>query len=155
MPRLAVRVEPAKPEHIALVLADVRQADIDELRDGWGKTPEQSMRVGLSVSTLAWMAWIDDKPFCLFGVGPVSILSGYGVPWLVGTNQIDQHARSFVKPCREYVQKMKEVFPRMENHVDARNKKVIKWLEMIGFRMNEPKPFGPKRLPFHKFELKG
>ena len=151
---MAVRVEPAKPEHIVLVLADVREADVIELMDGWGKTPEQAMKTGLMVSALAWMAWIDEKPFCMFGVGSISLLSGYGIPWLVGTNQIDKHAKSFVRPCREYVLKMADLFPRMENHVDARNTKVIKWLKMIGFRMNDPEPFGPKNLPFIRFELK-
>ena len=47
----------------------------------------------------------------------------------------------------------RQEFPYMFNYVDVRHKEAIRWLKWLGFTLNEPTPYGPFGLPFHKFHM--
>lgn len=143
----------AMPEHVPLITADVRQADIDELYAASEITPELAMWKGLAVSTHAWVGFIDHEPVCMFGVVPRSVLSGRGIPWMIGTNALDRHAAEFLKGCRPQVAEMRSVYNLLENYVDARNTKAIRWLRWLGFEIGPAQPHGPHAAPFHYFKL--
>jgi len=55
------------------------------------------------------------------------------------------------KRSRYYVLEMKRHFQRLENYVDARQKRSIRWLKWCGFTVENPKPWGTLGLPFHQF----
>ena len=40
------------------------------------------------------------------------------------------------------------------NFVDARHGVAIRWLKWLGFKVFPAKPFGPDKLPFHRFEMR-
>ena len=48
---------------------------------------------------------------------------------------------------------MLENYSRVFNYVDARNTMVIGWIKWLNFTFEEPKPYGPKKIPFYKFYL--
>lgn len=111
------------------------------------------VRRSVATSRVAHCAWADGAPAVLWGVAPASWLSGTGVPWMVATPALETHWRAFLRRCRPEVAAMAAGFQVLRNHVDARNRLAVKWLEWLGFTAHAPQPFGPFGLPFHEFEL--
>lgn len=151
-PALRVGVAPAKAEHIARLVPNVREADRRELWAGWRHTPEQSMRFGLERSSHVWTGFIDFEPVCMFGAVPVSLLGGSGVPWLIGTDKLVEHQMTFLRRCRPQLARMQRVYEHLTNYVAAENAAAVRWLEWLGFTLHEPMPFGPDGVAFRMFE---
>jgi len=91
---------------------------------------------------------------CIFGVAPASLLGSVGVPWMIGTQEIDSHAKAFLRRNKAYVERMSELYNYLVNFVDARNTRAIGWLKWLGFTILEAQPHGPDGLPFHRFEMR-
>jgi hypothetical protein len=133
----------------------MRQADVDEVAAS-GKEPYLALADSLNSSIMAWTGLVDDEPVCVFGVAPLDILSGIGSPWLLGTGFLPRYAMTFLRMNKAYVQKMSELFPHLENYVDARNKLSIRWLKWLGFQFDaQPVPYGIWGTPFYRFWMKG
>lgn len=90
----------------------------------------------------------------MFGVVPGTILTGTGIPWMIGTALLDRHARTLMIRSRRHLGTMMKGFDRLENYVDSRNRKAVRWLAWLGFTMLPAVPMGPFGVPFHRFILK-
>lgn len=96
----------------------------------------------------------DGEPVALLGVAPMSLLGGIGCPWMLGTDRVFEFPRAFIKEGTRLVGDMLGMYPHLINYVDARNVKSIRWLKRLGFTVDDqPVPYGPKGVPFHRFEL--
>jgi hypothetical protein len=136
------------------LLADLRPADRDEIEALLGPGKERhAVEEGVRRSTLLWVGTIDDRIAAIFGVVPLHMLGGQGVPWLLGTPLIDRYRGAFMRLNRPYIARMLAVFPQLANVVDARNVKSIAWLKRLGFTIHPPQPVGLAGLPFHVFTL--
>lgn len=91
----------------------------------------------------------------MFGVTPVSWLSGIGCPWMLGTPLVARHARSLMRLAPRFLAQMGESFPRLENYVDSRNTCAVGWLRRMGFVLSDAAPLGPAGVPFHRFTKEG
>lgn len=149
----AADVLPIEPEDIAGILRDVRQADIDEIVEGLGVSLESELVDGIAGSLNARKIVVDGQIVAVFGDAVHSLLGSVGVPWLISTVHVEQHARAFLKVCRPEVQGMLTRHRHLFNYVDARNTAAIRWLKWLGFDFGEAVPYGPKRLPFYPFTL--
>jgi hypothetical protein len=149
-----IAVVAALPEHTAPVAAALRAADVAEVWATARLSPEDAVRRSLAASPLAWAGLVDERPVCLFGAGCWSLLGEVGVPWLLGTAEIERHAAAFLRRNRAYVARMRQTFPVLRNHVDARNRVSIRWLRWLGFTIAPAQPYGPFGLPFHPFEMR-
>jgi hypothetical protein len=142
----------AHRDHIPLIAARVREADRQELWASGLHGASEVMHQGIDISEVAWTGLIDGVPVCMFGVAPVTVIGGLGRPWMVGTDMLDKHQMVFLRRCREYVDFMLQMYPVLENYVDARNVQAVKWLMWLGFSFSEPELMGPFSLPFCRFE---
>ncbi|MER1847225.1 hypothetical protein KC948_10275 [Proteus mirabilis] len=149
-----VQIIPATHEHIVRLLPHVRQADVDEFYAMSMQTPEQVLRHGLSVSTKAYAGIINEEVVTIFGVASGSLLTGLGVPWLVGTDLLEQHQKTFLRRCKPILKQMLGQYPTLMNYVDERNHIAKAWLHWLGFQIEEAKPAGLLQLPFHRFTLR-
>jgi hypothetical protein len=114
------------------------------------RTLEQSIRL----STDCWAAEIDGELIALLGVAPVSLLSGIGSIWLLGTPRMTR-VRSLTRFARDYLRLILTTeYPVLMNYVDARNTRSIRWLKRLGFTVHAAEPYGAAGLPFHKFEMR-
>lgn len=147
------RIVPATEAHVEEMATRVRAADVEELWASGRKTPVEAMRLGIQVSTDAWAGLVDGEVMCVFGVAPYSMLTGTGVPWMVGSTLIDRHASRFAMRCRPVVNRMLDDYPHLVNYVDSRNRRAIRWLRWLGFEVGEPEPYGWQGIPFHRFEM--
>jgi hypothetical protein len=93
------------------------------------------------------------EPLALFGVVTVSLLSNKGSPWMLATDGAQLHRRALVRGGRAYAVAMLEQYERLENWVDARNRRAVVWLQRCGYTIHPPVPYGPFGLPFHPFSI--
>lgn len=144
----------AKPEDVMEMSQSIRQADRDELMAVAGVEAEYALWRGLQHSTAAWTGRVNGTIICLFGVAPIEpMVARCGAPWLIGTTVLERHATTFLRHGRFYVAEMQRRYHHLHNFVDSRNTKAITWLRWLGFMIEEAKPFGVLRLPFHRFSL--
>lgn len=149
-----VEIVPATAEHAADMLPFIRQADIDEFYAAALIEPDEVLRRSMAASSVTWAGLIDGQVVAIFGVCPASLLTGFGVPWLVGTDRLEAVQLTFLRHCRPVLGQMLELYPRLENFVDTRNTAAKSWLHWLGFTLHEPKPYGALQYPFHHFELR-
>lgn len=148
-------IVPARTEHVAPLVCALRDADRREIWASGRHTPYEALTDGLRRSSLCWSGLVDGAPVCLFGVAPLTLLSGTGVPWMLGTDAIETHARAFLRRNRAMVAMMKAPYRRLENAVDARNTLSIRWLGWLGFTIDEPRPLGVDGEMFRRFWMEG
>lgn len=131
----------------------MRAADVTELAALGEDNPLRGIARSVMRSSAYW-AFGDHEPIAVFGVAPLSLLGGTGIPWLLGTGRLFRFPGALVREGHRYVERMLALFPHLENHVDARNEASIRWLAHIGFKVHPAAPYGPAKLPFHKFEMR-
>lgn len=148
-------IQPATLDHVIAMTPHVRQADRDEIGAASGKDIATALRESFELSEMCWAGLVDGEVACLFGCGSVTVTSLIGVPWLIGTDLVERHAKAFLRRNRPMVAQMRERWPHLVNWVDVRNTKAIAWLEWLGFTMHDPAPYGVAGRLFRRFELGG
>lgn len=147
-------IVPATVEHALYLIPRLRQADKDEIWAAHGVEPRWGVLASLAVSRdTSYTGLADGEPICLYGVAQPSLLVLAGRPWMVGTDDVPKHSLKFLRESREVVRQMKEKFPFMFNYVDARHADAIRWLRWLGFTVADAAPYGPDKLPFHRFTM--
>lgn len=149
-----ILIRPATADDVTDLAPRLRQADCDEVWASHRSKPEESLARSLRLSTQAWAGLADGRPICLWGVAPASLINRIGVPWLLGSDDIETHQVAFLRRSRPMVGEMMETYAVLSNWVDARNRVSMRWLRWLGFTLFPAQPFGPDGLPFHRFELR-
>ena len=120
---------------------------------GFASTRRPSPRLRVRVDERARRARVDGQVACVFGVRPVTFLGREGVPWMLGTPLVAQHARAFIKNSRPYIAQMLRAYPHLMNYVHAPNHQAIGWLKRMGFVLG-PAVTAPTGEMFHPFEMR-
>jgi hypothetical protein len=140
---------------VILLIPRLRQADIDECEAlfGRGTTPMIASETFRN-SPLRYTVEEDGVVIAMFGVAAPSLLADSGHPWMFGSDAMDRAPRrAFIDAGRKYIADMLRFFPRLENIVDSRNEKSIRWLRRMGFILSPAIPMGPEGVPFHPFVM--
>jgi len=138
-------------DHINELAETMSQADRDEVWATSHRSPLESLLFSSTMSGDTTTGLADGEVVCIFGVSPISIISGSGSPWLLGSDLIREHFRVFLRGNKEWMKIQQEKWDTLSNHVDARNTLAIRWLKWMGFDFDEAKPYGPDKMPFHRF----
>lgn len=96
--------------------------------------------------------FVEGKLAAVFGCGG-TIIGEVGKPWLLTTPVSEKYPLLFVRTYRQQVMEMLENYPVLENMVDASYAKAIKLLEMVGFSVYDPEPFGAHGALFRKYRM--
>ena len=144
---------PAQYDHMERVARLMRPADRDEAWACTLTTPAEAIYASLAASQLTWSGMVENIPIFISGVA-ASPVGNHGVPWMLGTPEIEDHAVSFLRISRPLLDQMLGRFPCLSNRVDARNRTSIRWLQWLGFHIHPAKPYGPFNLPFHPFVMR-
>lgn len=148
---MEVRVDPATLDDCLDLAPNMRQADKDEIWASAKLGPYGALVESWELSPMSWAGKVDDEVVCIFGVGAVSFLSQKGAPWLLGAHGLERYSFAFLRRNQSIIREMHELFPLLENYVDARNETSIRWLRWLGFKIEEPVPYGAFGMPFHRF----
>lgn len=146
-------IVPAKLYHKVYLAENMCQRDRDECWAAGHKTPLQAITESLAASPNAQVGLCRGRVVCMYGVAEISILSNIGIPWLLGTDEIEKHSKYFLRQNRYYMKQVKKRYAFLFNFVDARNIVAIRWLKWLGFRIHDAQNFGPDDMPFHRFEM--
>lgn len=141
----------ATPEDLQVILAHARQENIDELQVCDGLGLEKALSESIENSREAFVFVIDGEPVCAFGVVPAP-LPNVGIPWMVGTSNIDHHGTAFLRASKKVLAELMTRWPVLTNWADSRNTRGLRWLRFMGFTIHPAIPLGEKGLLFHRFE---
>lgn len=148
-----LEIVPARASHIWHIARNMREADVAEVRAA-GYEPFNALVGCLRTATMSSTAMVDGQPCLMFGVTPISALSGLGSPWMLGTDDARKIRRDILAESRRYVPVMLAAYPSLMNYVDARNTASIRWLRWLGFDIEDAIPYGVNGEPFHKFTMR-
>ena len=143
----------AVPMYIEGLAVNMCQRDIDECWAASHSSPKEALVRSLAASPNAMAGLYQGRVVCMYGVAEISLLSTVGIPWLLGTDEIEEHSKYFLRHNRYYMREISKRYSYLVNFVDARNTVAIRWLEWLGFRVLPAQPFGPDDMPFHRFEI--
>jgi hypothetical protein len=87
----ALEIVPARARHIGFLARHMRAVDRRECAAMMGRDPRGSLRHALAASTQAWTALVEGRPHAMFGLVIESALTGRGVPWFLGTDEVWRH----------------------------------------------------------------
>jgi hypothetical protein len=149
-----IRFVPATPELGQAVAVNMRVADQMEVWSLARLTPHEAVEHSLRSSTEAWVATVDDRPMIVFGCGPLADVPPWGVPWLLGVQGVEHHAREFLTMAPAYIERWAQQYHCLYNMVDQRNERAIRWLKRMGFQFHPAVPAGPDACPFLPFEMR-
>lgn len=140
---------------VEALAANMRFLDRQELEASHGGDLVQAVQHAVDVSTACWAMLVDGELAMLGGVAPLSLVGGVGSPWMLGTTLLDRSPGALTRIGVEYLRVVLGLYPELVNYVDARNVKSIRWLRRLGFRIAaETIPYGPQKLPFHRFDMR-
>lgn len=136
---MIVRVEPITTytEGARRVALALRREDVDELWKISRSRPEEAVEQSIIGSTEAYTAWIGDTPVAVMGAS-ISTLGRYGVPWLLGTRGIDDHAAEYIRMARKFLAHLHESCDVLENVALASNRRTLVFLSRMGFDIGKP-----------------
>lgn len=149
-----VLIRPTQPGDAAALAANLRPSDLAECQ-AYGRGDIASGVISsANRSMLCWTAFIDGELAAILGCAPISVVSGIGSPWMLGTPVLDRHSRVLVRETPEYIGKMLNAFPHLVNFVHAKNTTSMRWLRRLGFTLHAAQPYGALGEPFHPFEMR-
>lgn len=137
-----------------MLAADLRPSDAHEIIAAAGPDTLGTIRSAISSSSHVTVAEHGGRLVSIFGLAPVSLVSGIGSPWMLGTPALANLRCPLARIARRYIAEGLAIYPVLSNWVDDRNTESIKLLSWIGFDIGEPEPYGVARLPFRKFEMR-
>ena len=151
---MTVKIVDATPLHFNELAQRMREVDRKEIYASSGNLPKDVCDAAWGLDKEAKVALVGGRVVCIFGVVQVSALPTIGVPWLLGTDLMDDVPKDLCKHSVKHLNKFKKKYDVMVNYVDARNKTTVKWLQWLGFSVELPASFGYLGLPFHRFEMR-
>jgi hypothetical protein len=150
---MLVSFERVTEGHIAHVSDNLREGDRVELRAGGVASILNALQKSVNQSQYCSTALLDGTPCAIFGLVKTDILSGIGIPWLLGTDLIDKGRRHFIVETKRGVDEMLTICPTLINVVHVENKKTIRWLKSMGFKFGKPAPIGVRGEMFMQFTM--
>ena len=131
----------------------MREADILELSLATGHSPAEALDDVVDGET-TWVGVYDGVPEVIFGVIPHPEIPNWGVPWLLGTDNIIKFRTAFIRTSYETVNSWINKYEVLTNFVHVDNTISKRWLKMLGFVIFPEAPLGNRGGRFNLFMRK-
>lgn len=135
---LRYRIVEAEPAHLRAIRNRLRTDDLLEIT-ALCQTSPQALWRSYSASTFRRAAIVDGEVAAVWGCAGSS-LGLIGVPWLLTAPEVERIPVAMVREARAEVGKMLGLYGFLENIVAARYVRACKFLEVVGFRLDDPMP---------------
>lgn len=129
----------ARPDHVPLVAARMREADRAEVRASGGYGPEEALRTSLEQSEFARTVFVGKEAMAMFGI---VMVGEWAVPWLLTTDVVCRYPLTFWNASKVIFRELRDAYPAMVQFIDARHVSALSWARRLGFTVREPEPFG-------------
>jgi hypothetical protein len=123
------------------VLETVRDADLIEMIASHGDYVT-AFRKSFEESENCITLWGDQNEILgVLGINTVfNNREAYGSPWFVSTTALEKYGFWFVRKTKFLVKFWVERYPYLMNYVDAEYKQAHKWLQLLGFDIQQHTP---------------
>ncbi len=149
---MAVKLRLCEAGDIEYIAANMRAVDAEEIRLAGNHDPLECLTKGASHSVYCRVIEINGRPAAILGLVPLDNVNGRGICWLLGTDDIERHAKAFCELCRQELAAMMKRAERVENFVWAENRVSIRWLKWLGFEFEHQEiVWGPEKARFLHF----
>ena len=111
-----------------------------------------ALSIGASVECLSFFS--SSTLLAIAGIVPLSILGGRASPWLLSTEALLSQPRLLLRHTKPVLQEWLEDWDVLENYIDARYDKAIRWAKWSGFIIYPAIPYGVAGQLFHKIEMR-
>ena len=148
-----IEIREVEEADIDLLVENMREHDVQEVNAATNMGIENAVKTSVKLSSYSKTGLVNDELVCMWGVCPISLISGSGSPWMLGTDLIEKKQRVFLRRSKPWLDDIRKDYRYLENFVDARNVLSVKWLKWLGFEMDEAEPYGIHGEPFHKFTM--
>jgi len=140
-------------DDVEYLIANIRPEDAEEIDalDGSSVRRILDETPDLLKNSLVWE--VNGRIVCMFGVTPIKEQEGMGIIWLLATEEFDKYSRMFVVRCKRVFKEVMSKYEYVFNYAHSKNVKSIRWLEWLGFTIQDPEPLGHKGANFNRFEM--
>ena len=145
-----VRVRESTKEDAEQLAGLMRKSDIDEIWASNHLTPIEALKQGIDNSTFC-LTVENGRPIAMFGIACDQIISRKAVVWLLASDDLVKIQKRFLRYSKTFIYIMLDRYPYLENYVDVRNEKSIKWLKLCGATIEKPEPYGADQKMFSHF----
>jgi hypothetical protein len=119
----------------------LRAADLVELK-AHGVTARAALRVGLIQAKPCYSIEHRGRCISMFGVSPDPVDPSTGIVWLLGSDEIQDISKQFLRESRFWLQRIGGHYELLTNVVHEDNHLHHKWLRFLGFSfIRREKPF--------------
>ena len=94
---MAVKLRLCEAGDIEYIAANMRAVDAEEIRLAGNHDPFECLTQGASHSVYCRVIEINGRPAAILGLVPLDNVNGRGICWLLGTDDIEQHAKAFLR----------------------------------------------------------
>lgn len=127
-----------------------RLREIDSLEVSMvGRSNKGALVSGVKTSDFCRVGTVDGLPVCMYGVRRLSSLSERGIIWMLGTDDLPNHAMKFGRECAIQVKEMISSFDHVENWCHVNNRVTKRWLKWLGFKFDPAE----KGTPLQRFYM--
>ena len=145
-------VIPSTPDHVRELALCLREGDRRE-NEVYGFPSNKVLWRSFKGSLMRKTAFVDGDIAAMWGCGGVP-MGTIGQPFLMTSDACERISPlRFARIYQREVHKMLQIFPRLVNYCDAEYHKAMRLLDIIGFKIGEPEPFGMNGAKFCKFEM--
>lgn len=148
---MKIEIVPMEIRHIPELIDNIREGDRDECT-ALGLTPKQTLIAAYKESLVKKATLLDGKVAALWGVSG-TYLAPESYIWLLTSKEVDKAPLHLAAAYRREVRKLLEVFPFLTNYCDFAYKKSLRMLELCGFTVDEPEPYGIEGALFCRFHI--
>ena len=150
---MTIEIVQSTHEHVRMLSQVMCEQDMREV-EALGLSPQKALWRSYKGSICRETAFVNGQIAAMWGVSgnPMGL---QGAPWLLTSNvskTVSPVAFAFI--YRRSVRGMLELFPTLENWVDASYTEAVRLLQIIGFELGEPEPLGPKGALFRKYIMR-
>jgi len=131
---MSTRIVTATAAHARVIAASMRERDIAEVRAGWMCEPMEAMQDALEASFYARTLLYDLEPLCIYGLAPLTVLSGAARIWIFASSAIDRHGFAFARGSRRFLPEMFRYCQLATNLIDMDDAPALRWMQWLGGR---------------------
>lgn len=141
---MAVTITSGLPteQDILTLAAGMRHGDIAELEAVCDLSPLQAIRESVHCADPEFLfaAHADGRLMAIGGATPIGVSGEQAAPWLLATSELTGYSKTLTRMARQGLALMLDKYALLANVIDARQLSTIRWLEALGFDMQEIPP---------------
>jgi len=142
---------PAGKRHARLLNTLLRPEDRQEIWESGRFLPEQAARASINRCEEAWALYVGNDLLAVFGVSTYD--TGWAAPWAFSTVHVAKYPLTFWRVSKIVLAHWRDRYPKMVQMIYARYPQALAWVKRLGFKVEEPVPWGWNKSFFCRVSL--